>query len=34
MHEINEMLAKLWSGNLKGRDFLRDIGIGRKILLN
>jgi hypothetical protein len=23
MHGINEMRAKLWSGNLKGRDFLR-----------
>jgi hypothetical protein len=34
MHGINEMLAKLWLGNLKRRDFLRDIGIGSKIILN
>jgi hypothetical protein len=34
MGGINEMLAKLWAGNLKGRNFLREIGIGRKVILN
>jgi hypothetical protein len=33
MHERSEIYIKLWSGNLKGRDHLKDLGRDQRIIL-